>query len=118
MAIVALEGMKFFAHHGVFAEEKKTGNDFMVDVWIDTGSRMLPTSDAIADAVDYGKVYEIVAAIMAQPVDLLETLVGQIGKRILDEMSGFDSACVRVSKFRPPVAGECARSYVESTFHL
>ncbi|HHG84993.1 MAG TPA: dihydroneopterin aldolase [Bacteroidetes bacterium] len=117
MAVIALEGMRFFAHHGVFAEEKASGNQFEVDVWVDTGNRTLPETDQIGDALDYGQIYEISARIMARSVDLLETLVLQIGREILAEMDGFDHVRVRVSKLNPPVAGPCVRSTVESTFY-
>ncbi|MEM7039181.1 MAG: dihydroneopterin aldolase [Bacteroidota bacterium] len=116
MAIVALEGMRFFAHHGVFAEEKTNGNTFEVDVWVDTGELPLPESDDLEDALDYGKIYAVAAEVMAKPVDLLETLVLAIGKGCMAESPAIASVRVRVSKFAPPVPGTVARSFVEETF--
>ncbi|MBP6640934.1 MAG: dihydroneopterin aldolase [Bacteroidia bacterium] len=116
MAIIALEGMRFFAHHGVFEQERQQGNHFEVDVWLDTGDVPLPDSDQLEDALDYGKVYLITAEIMATPKNLLETLVNAIGKRLLETFPLLVSAKVRVSKENPPVAGICRRSYVEATF--
>ena len=117
MATIALEGMRFFARHGVFEEEKVNGNTFEVDVWLDTGDRALPQSDALSDALDYGKVYAAAAEAMDTPVDLLETLVQKIGHKCLQAFPGeLDLVRVRVSKLNPPVAGACARSYVEASF--
>jgi dihydroneopterin aldolase len=116
MAVIALEGMRFFAHHGVFEQERIQGNHFEVDVWLDTGALPLPDSDRLEDALDYGKVYEIAAEIMASPKKLLETLVNAIGKRLLLTFPEVLEAKVRVSKENPPVAGACRRSYVEATF--
>lgn len=116
MAIIALEGMRFFAYHGVFAEERQTGNDFQVDVWLDTGARPLPDSDMLADTLDYGTVYAIVAKVMAEPKQLLETLVNAIGRQLMGAFGELEAATVRVSKENPPVSGVCRRSYVEATF--
>lgn len=116
MAIVALEGMKFFAYHGLYSIEQEQGNDFAVDIYMDTGDRPLPETDAISDAPDYALAYEIVAEVMGERRNLLESLVARIGKRISSEVAGIDSVRVRVSKSNPPVPGECLRSYVEDTF--
>ena len=36
MAVVALEGMQFFAYHGLHEEERLLGTQFILDVWINT----------------------------------------------------------------------------------
>lgn len=116
MAIIALEGMRFFAHHGVFEQERREGNHFECDVWLDTGDRPLPESDLLEDTLDYGMVYDTVATVMAEPQNLLETLVARIGKQLLVLFPGLREVRVRVSKENPPVNGSCRRSYVEATF--
>lgn len=116
MATIALEGMRFFAHHGVFEAERIAGNDFEVDVWVDTGEAPLPDSDRIEDALDYGKIYVVTQAVMADPKNLLETLVNAIGRGVLAEFPSVVSVRVRVVKENPPVAGACRRSSVEATF--
>jgi 7,8-dihydroneopterin aldolase/epimerase/oxygenase len=114
MAIVALEGMRFFAHHGVFEHEKVTGNHFVVDVWADTGELPLPESDEVADVPDYGKIYTVVLEEMAIRRNLLETLVVKIGNALCAQFPEMEQFKVRVAKENPPLGGECARSYVEA----
>ena len=116
MATIALEGMRFFAYHGVFAAERISGNHFEVDVWVDTGDVPLPDSDHIADALDYGKIYAVTQGVMAEPKNLLETLVNAIGQGVRAEFPAAASVRVRVAKENPPVAGACRRSSVEATF--
>lgn len=118
MAIVALEGMRFFAYHGLYEEEQRTGNHFTVDLYMDTGKRPLAESDEISDTPDYARAYEIVEQVMGQRQNLLETLVSGIGKELVKEMRGIDSVRVRVAKENPPVRGECLRSYVEEIFRV
>jgi 7,8-dihydroneopterin aldolase/epimerase/oxygenase len=116
MSIVALEHMRFFAHHGVYAEEQREGNHFSVDLWMDTGDLPLPQHDALAEAIDYSAAYAVVSAEMAVRANLLETLCARIGKRLLAEQPQVRSVRVRVSKEAPPLGGPCARSFVEHTF--
>jgi 7,8-dihydroneopterin aldolase/epimerase/oxygenase len=116
MAMIALEGMRFFAHHGVFESERIQGNDFEVDVWLDLGEQVLPDSDRIEDALDYGKIYAATQRVMADPKNLLETLVNAIGRRLVVDFPTVVAIRVRVCKENPPVAGVCRRSVVEATF--
>lgn len=116
MAKIALEGIRFFAYHGLYPEEQKSGNHFEVDVYLDTGQRPLAVRDEIEETVDYAEVHRIVQEEMAIRANLLETLVRRIGERLVLEMTGFDRVTVRVSKENPPVQGECRRSYVEAEF--
>ena len=116
MAIVALEGMRFFGYHGVFAEEQQNGNHFQVDVWLDTGDVALPQRDDLAEVTDYGQAYAVVAEVMEHRADLLETLLRRIGEGLLAIFPNLAHVRVRVSKFDPPVGGACHRSYVEAEF--
>ncbi len=116
MATIAMQGMRFFAHHGVFEDERIHGNYFVVDVKLDTGDVPLPDSDRLEDALDYGKVYNVARAAMAEPKNLLETLVNAIGRRLIVEFPTVVVVTVCVSKENPPVGGECSRSSVEATF--
>jgi dihydroneopterin aldolase len=116
MATIALEGMRFFAHHGVFAHERAEGNHFEVDVWLDCGDGALPDTDQLEDALDYGKIHRVTASVMATPKNLLETLVNAIGRGLLQEFPTVTAIKVRVSKENPPIDGVCKRSYVEATF--
>jgi len=116
MAIIALEGMRFFAYHGVYEEEQEKGNYFEVDVYVDTGSWPLPTSDEIEDADDYSELYGIVAEVMGERKNLLESLVVEVGGKVMEKFPHIVSARVRVSKDKPPVKGEVRRAMVEELF--
>jgi dihydroneopterin aldolase len=47
MALIALEGMKFYAFHGVYEAERVLGNDYVVDVTVETGIAVASASDSI-----------------------------------------------------------------------
>ncbi|MFM2376240.1 MAG: hypothetical protein RLZZ165_1337 [Bacteroidota bacterium] len=117
MAIIALEGMRFLAHHGVLEVERRDGNHFEVDVWVDCGSAALPDSDELEDTYDYGKISRVAAEVMRVPRNLLETLVNEMGRRLMSEFPEVRSIRVRVSKENPIVDAPCRRSFVEAEFH-
>ncbi len=116
MATIALESIRIFGYHGLYTEEREKGNFFRVDVYVDTGNRPLPEDDRIGGTIDYAIVFNVVKDVMGERANLLETLVGRIGKRLLSELSGFDTVTVRVTKERPPLAADVAHSFVEAKF--
>ena len=119
MGQITLEGMEFFAHHGVSDEEQQTGNRYSVDVCIHTDLDASSVSDDLADTVDYGTVYTVVAEEMKQSSRLLEHLAYRIIRRLEEEFSGLAHVIVHVSKYNPPVGGVVHRSKVtlEESFH-
>lgn len=120
MGQITLEGMEFFAWHGVSDEEQKTGNRYSVDLCIDTDLRASGLSDDLSDTVDYGKVYTIVAEEMQIKSRLLEHIGYRITRRLKDEFTGITKVTLHVSKFNPPVGGVVYRSKItleESFIH-
>ncbi|HEU4675033.1 MAG TPA: dihydroneopterin aldolase [Motilibacteraceae bacterium] len=81
---IALRGLRVRGHHGVFAHERRDGQDFLVDLVLSVDTRPAAASDALADTVDYGALATDVAAVVGgEPVDLLETLAQRIADRAL-----------------------------------
>ncbi len=73
-------------HHGVFAEERRDGQDFVVDitVWIDLASAA--SSDDLADTLDYGVLAKRAADIVGGPArNLIETVAGEIAEDVMGD---------------------------------
>ncbi|HUJ54784.1 MAG TPA: dihydroneopterin aldolase [Gaiellaceae bacterium] len=51
MITVEVRDLRVFGHHGVHADERELGQDFLWDVELDVGDR--GTTDLLEDAVDY-----------------------------------------------------------------
>jgi len=74
---IELKQLRFFGHHGLYKEERKTGNEFEVNVSVS----YIPGSELITElssTINYAVLFETVRKRMKQPTDLLETLVMQI----------------------------------------
>jgi 7,8-dihydroneopterin aldolase/epimerase/oxygenase len=93
---VSLHGLRIFGHHGVHADERTHGQDFLFDIELEVGDR--GSSDRIEDAVDYTAVARTVREVSAaREYQLLEALAGAVA----DEMQrrfGAGDVAVRVTK--------------------
>jgi 7,8-dihydroneopterin aldolase/epimerase/oxygenase len=109
---VALEGIEFFAYHGVLDEEQKIGNKFSIDIVITTDFLEAAQTDKLSGTVNYEEVYRIISQVMQTRARLLEHIALKIIQNIRQVYSNVDKIEVSVSKFNPPVGGVCARSKI------
>ena len=108
---IVLNGMQFYAYHGVSPEEKKLGSQFIVDVELHLELDLPSSTDAIADTVDYSRVFEIVKSIVeGDSKNLLEALCNTIAANILLSFAIVEAVMVRISKKNPPIESGILRS--------
>jgi dihydroneopterin aldolase len=101
---IRINGIKGFGYHGVFPEETKNGQDFLVDVELILDLEKASKSDDLADTVDYGAICDlVVASITGTPYKLIEKLAGVIADEILATESLVEIALVTVHKPSAPV---------------
>lgn len=112
MGTLELEGMEFHALHGCLPHEKQVPNLFTVDFRAELDMTKAAESDRLEDALDYGKVHEVIKAEMEIHSDLLEHLAGRIVRALASAFPELGYFSVRVSKRRPPVDGVAAWSRV------
>jgi 7,8-dihydroneopterin aldolase/epimerase/oxygenase len=105
---VAVRGIRAFGHHGVYAEERATGQPFVVDVLLHLDLRPAAASDDVADTVHYGELAGRLAEIIAgEPVNLIETLAGRLAAECLTD-DRVEAATVTVHKPQAPIPHEFA----------
>jgi dihydroneopterin aldolase len=83
---ITLTGLRVRGFHGVFAHEKRDGQDFLVDVvvWLDLSHAT--ATDDLKQTLHYGELAERVAAIVrGEPRDLIETVAGEIADDVLTD---------------------------------
>jgi 7,8-dihydroneopterin aldolase/epimerase/oxygenase len=115
MGIIEIEGMKFYAFHGHFDSEQVVGNEFTVNLKIETELEKAAISDNLNDALNYQTAYEIIKNEMAVSSHLLEN----VAKRILDSLyfhfTSIKKAEVKISKMNPPMGGEIEKVSITLT---
>jgi dihydroneopterin aldolase len=104
---IELSGLVVFGHHGYLEEERRLGQRFLVDLWVEVRGEATDT-DRIEDTVDYRRLATLVREVFAGPERLLlEALGGAIADGILERFPAAQRAKVRVRKpdvvLDPPV---------------
>ncbi len=112
-AWLVLNGLRFFARHGVGEQERLVGNEFTVDLRMEVGWPRAIHTDNVADTVNYAGVYEAVKAEMAVPSKLLEYVAGRIVKRLFLEFPSVNCIELRLSKRNPPMGADMEAAGVE-----
>ena len=96
---VELHGLRLFAHHGALEEERRAGQEFLFDLWLDVPDAAL--SDRLDDAVDYRLVADCVREVSAaRAYNLVEALAHAVATALLDR---FPLERVRVRVRKPHV---------------
>ena len=81
---IVLTGVRAHGFHGVYEEERRIGQEFVVDATLFVDTRPAAASDDVSATVHYGEAAEaIVAIVEGDPVDLLETLCERIAQALL-----------------------------------
>jgi len=100
---ITLTGLRAQAHHGVFEEERRTGQVFVIDaiVYLDLAAAAL--SDDLDKTVHYGVLAEeIVSAVESDPVDLIETVAERVALVVLAHEAAI-ATTVTVHKPNAPI---------------
>jgi dihydroneopterin aldolase len=101
---ISLHGLRVFARHGVRDEERRDGQEFVIDaaLWLDT--RPAAAGDDLSLTVDYGALADrLVSLASGPPVRLIETLAQRLADACLSEPS-VDQAEITVHKPHAPIA--------------
>ncbi|MCQ6563694.1 dihydroneopterin aldolase [Paenibacillus mendelii] len=103
MDLMMLKGMSFFGYHGVFPEENKLGQKFIVDVDLRLDLTQAAENDELEATINYAEVHALVKFIVeGPPFKLIEALAGHIASRLFDAYTSVNEVTVRVTKPNPP----------------
>lgn len=84
MAIIRLEGLSVFGHHGARPYEKEAGQRLEVDLELEPADDAAESSDRLSDAVDYDALYRTVREVVeGESFHLLERLAATTAETIL-----------------------------------
>lgn len=103
---IILNKLSFYGFHGLFKEEKKLGQRFLVDVELFTSLKKAGTTDHMNDSIDYGKAYEKIKGIVeGEAKNLIEAVAEDIANELLQSFSTLQACSVTVTKPDPPING-------------
>ena len=115
MAIISLEGLEFFAYHGVHDFEKEQGNSFIVDVEVKVDVSEAEETDELSGTIDYEVLFNLVSTEMDIRSKLLEHVSSRICNSVLNNWEQIQHVKVRIGKMNPPIGAVCKMSGVTVT---
>lgn len=90
-----VRGLELHGRHGVLEEERRDGQRFLFDLWVESAE---PAGDRIEDAVDYREVVAIVREISdGHAFQLLEALAAAVADALVTRLA-LHTVRVRVRK--------------------
>jgi len=101
---IIIEGLDLYGYHGHFAEEKRLGQHFIIDLVLDCDLRPPSFSDDLADTVDYGAVVVLVTTIFStHRFKLLEAAARTLAEAIFAAYPSVFGISVALRKPSPPI---------------
>lgn len=99
---IQLQGLRFFARHGLYEEEQSVGNEFEVNLSMDVAApKEKPVS--LDDSINYAEVHRLVKEVMMKQEALLETLAMTIAANVKEHFPSLKKISVQIIKVHPPI---------------
>ena len=100
---IKLNKMVFFGYHGTFAEERKLGQRYIVDILLETDAVNDPQIRKLEDTVDYTKVFDLIKHVMeTHSYHLMENCANHVLEELFKQFEGVLFAQISIKK--PSVA--------------
>lgn len=110
---IFLDNLRFFARHGVGAQETLVGNEFTVSLRLKVDLRRAAETDNVTDTVSYADVFDAVKAEMDIPSKLLEHVCGRILGRLFRDFPQIEEITLKLAKRNPPMGADIEAAGVE-----
>lgn len=83
---IRLDGIRVFAHHGVYDEEKARGQIFLIDVHLRMDLSVAGKTDDLAATIHYGELADaIVQRASSERWDLIERVAERTAELVLED---------------------------------
>lgn len=110
---IQLNGLRFYAYHGVEPQERIVGAYYNIDIELFADLRTSMVSDSISDTINYAEVTDIIGKIMNQPYNLLERVAGIIVEEIFNHFPSISAVRLTLCKENPPIGVHCHSACVK-----
>lgn len=99
---IQLHGLRFFAEHGMYEEERVVGNEFEVNISLQIKAPKEKVR-SLQKTVNYAEVYRITKELFLQRKPLLETLAMEIAEALKEQFPSIKKTSVEIKKRNPPI---------------
>ena len=105
---IRLEGMKFYAYHGVLPQENLVGANYYIDLKLKTDFSRAAETDELEGTVNYADIHAAIKEEMKITSQLLEHVCQRIARRLLHDFPTIETIDISLFKENPPM-GACAQ---------
>lgn len=105
---IFLNDVRLYAFHGVLGQERRVGGEYSVSMRVHYNIYKAMESDDVADTLNYAQLLDIVKREMARPSNLLEHVVGRIGRAVFKDFPQAESIDLTLIKLNPPMGADSA----------
>ena len=100
---ILMQGLRFYAFHGVNPEETRLGQRFIVDLELGVDTQAAGTTDDLTHTVNYSAVYNDVKAVVeGRTFKLIEAVAEAVAAQVLERYP-VQHIMVRVRKPEAPI---------------
>jgi 7,8-dihydroneopterin aldolase/epimerase/oxygenase len=108
--------MEFYGYHGVFPEETRLGQRFVVDLMVLVDLKKAGQSDELEHSVNYGELFQVCKEVVeGKPYKLVEAVAEKIAESVLGKFTLVSEVTIKVIKPDPPIPGHYQSVAVEIT---
>lgn len=101
---IKIKDLEVFANHGVFPEETKLGQKFLVSAVLYTNTREAGKKDDLTKSIHYGEVSQLITDYMQEHTFLLiETVAEKLAQTLLLEIPNLERVRLEIKKPWAPV---------------
>jgi dihydroneopterin aldolase len=100
---ICFEKLRFFAFHGLYEEEKKSGNEFEMDIKISFSPEKNMITD-IDETINYATVFELIREEMQHPRELLETFLAELAEKFKLQYPAINNVEMKLYKLTAPIS--------------
>lgn len=116
MDTIHIKGLRIFAYHGVGAEEKRDGQNFVLDIAMKGDLSQARRSDDLNETINYAAVCDTVReAFTKESFDLIERAAQQVCEAVLEGYPKVEEVTVLLKKPEAPIPEEFDYVAVEIT---
>ncbi|MGM9713307.1 MAG: dihydroneopterin aldolase [Prevotella sp.] len=101
---IYIKDLRMHAYHGVLEQERRVGNDYVINITVGFPWAKAATTDDVHDTLNYAALADVVAKEMSVPSNLIETVAKRICDSVKERFGDVSSISVNIRKMAPPMA--------------
>ncbi|MFC0525628.1 dihydroneopterin aldolase [Pontibacillus salicampi] len=103
---ILMNKMEFYGYHGLFPEENKLGQAFIVDLELELDLKKAGETDDMNESINYGQIYEVTKQVVEGEVKyLVEAIAEDLAAKLFERFDKLHAVTVKVIKPNPPIPG-------------